>query len=194
MIRVSIGKLVGPSLIIAVLFTVVVGARADDIEPRDTLSAIHGRWEYVGDDAERQRRLDAIEATVQQMSWVVRGIARRRLTTSTEIHDSYDFRVGEGTVTIFEDGVERPTTSWDGAPHEVTKQWGDPGTLTRSWQDGALRSHFRQSKGEGSEIYRVSEDGGTMTVTVFVSSKHLPSDVSYELSYRRADRDGDLGQ
>jgi hypothetical protein len=194
MIRVSIRKLLGPPTVIAVLFAVGVGADADDVETRNGIHAIHGRWEYAGDDAEQQRRLAAIEATVRQMSWLIRGIARKRITASTEIHDSYDFRVGEDTVTIFEDGVERPTTSWDGTPHQVTKQWGDPGTLTRTWEDAALRSHFRQPKGEGSETYRVSDDGRTMTVTVIVSSRRLPSDVRYELSYRRADRDNDIGQ
>jgi hypothetical protein len=152
------------------------------------IEVLSGRWVYAGDDAEGQRRLDAIEATVRQMSWVARGMARKRIRASTPIHEWYEFRFEDRTVTIVEAGGDAFSTPGGGRAFEVPRSQGGPATLTRTWDDGALRSHWRQKKGEGTELYRVSEDGMTMKVTVIIASKRLPSDVVYELTYRRLEK------
>jgi hypothetical protein len=169
------------SCVAAVLLLVGSAAASDG-----GIEDLHGRWVDSGDDSERQRRLDAIEATVQQLSWVARGIARKRLTASTRIHDWYELRVDEDTVTIVEEAGNRFSTRWDGVPLNVPKNLGGPATLTRTWRDGALHSHWFESKGEGTESYRLSENGQTMHVTMVIASKRLPSEVRYELTYRRA--------
>ena len=150
------------------------------------LTNLEGRWVFAGDESERQARLDAIEATVSQMAWVARGIARKRITGSTPIHDHYVFTVDKGTITIAEDAFKGFTTPWDGSPVEISKQMGGPATLTREFTDEGLRSHWQQKRGAGTEIYRAAPDGATMTVTVVISSPRLPSDIRYELTYRRA--------
>jgi hypothetical protein len=146
---------------------------------------LQGNWRYAGDDSERQVRLDAIDATVRQMPWIMRGMARKRITKSTEIHELYVFRVEAEEITIGEDGPVGHTSRWDGTPVSVRGDRGAPATLTRSLEDGGLRSHHQQAKGSGTEIYNVSPDGQTMTVTVIVSSPRLPSDIEYDLTYRR---------
>jgi hypothetical protein len=151
------------------------------------LTNLEGRWVFAGDGSERQARLDAIEATVSQMAWVARGIARKRITASTPIHDHYVFTVDTGTLTISEDAFKGFTTPWDGTPVEISKQMGGPAILTREFTDEGLRSHWQQKKGAGTEIYRTAADGRTMIVTVVISSPRLPSDVRYELTYRRAE-------
>jgi hypothetical protein len=150
------------------------------------LTNLKGRWVFAGDEAERQERRDAIEATVSQMAWIARGMARKRITASTPIHDHYLFTVDTGTITIGEDAFKGFATPWDGTPVEISKQMGGPATLTRSFTDEGLRSHWQQKRGAGTEIYRVAPDGATLTVTVVISSPRLPSDVRYELTYRRA--------
>jgi hypothetical protein len=149
------------------------------------LTNLTGRWVYVGDDAERQARLDAIEATVSQMAWIARGIARKRITASTPIHDQYIFTVDEGTITIAEDDFPGFTTPWGGTEVEIPKDKGGPAVLTRQFEEAGLRSHWQAKKGAGTEIYSVAPDGATMTVTVVISSPRLPLDVRYELTYSK---------
>jgi len=176
--RHSIG---GLALCAASVLMLVASAAASQGEIED----LHGRWVYSGDDSERQQRIDAIESTVRQMSWIVRGMARKRITASTRIDDWYEFRVDEDTVTIVEEAGDRFSTKWDGMPLDVPKNLGGPASLTRIWEDGALYSRWQESKGEGTERYRLSGNGQTMTVAVTVASKRLPTEVRYELTYRR---------
>jgi len=161
----------------------MLGAAADAVEGE--IEDLHGRWVYSGDDSERQQRIDAIERTVQRMSWVTRGIARKRIKASTRIHDWYDFRVDGETVTIIEEAGDRFSTRWDGVPSDVPKNLGGPASLTRTWEDGALYSRWVEQKGEGTESYRLSENGQTMNVAVTIASQRLPTEVRYELTYRR---------
>ena len=44
------------------------------------------------------------------MAWVARGIARKRITATTPIHDQYLFTVDKGTITIGEDAFKGFTT------------------------------------------------------------------------------------
>jgi hypothetical protein len=169
-----------------VLALVGVGQGVGQMSGSEVMSRFAGRWVFAGDVAERQARIDAIEATVSQMSWIARGTARKRITTSTPIHQQYLFEVDGSTVTIGEDDFEGFSTPWDGTPVEISRNRGGPATLTRSVDQGGLRAHWQQKKGAGTEIYRVAADGVTMTVEVVISSPRLPSDVRYELSYRKA--------
>jgi hypothetical protein len=163
-----------------------IGAEPNTADDTEVMSRMVGRWVYAGDEQQRQARLDAIEGTVSEMSWIARGMARKRITASTPIHQQYDFIVDDdGNVTIGEDGFEGHTAPWDGTPVEIAKDQGGPATLTRAVADGGLRSHWQQKKGAGTEIYRVSADAATLTVTVIISSPRLPSEVRYQLTYRR---------
>jgi hypothetical protein len=174
-------------LVMVLALAAGVSAAGDSMAAEDArlLTNLEGRWVFAGDESERQARLDAIEATVIQMAWVARGIARKRITASTPIHDHYVFTVDKGTITISEDAFNGFTTPWDGTPVEISRQMGGPATLTREITDEGLRSHWQQKKGAGTEIYRTAPDGTAMIVTVVISSPRLPSDVRYELTYRR---------
>jgi hypothetical protein len=171
-----------------IVLGIASGVSPNTADDAAVVERLAGRWDFAGTDQERQARRDAIEATVSQMAWIARGMARKRITASTPIHDRYDFQLDGGSITISEDGIVGHTAPWDGTPVAIPKKQGGPATLTRSVEDGTLRSHWQQKKGAGTEIYRPSEDGGTLIVTVIVSSPRLPSDVRYELTYRRAVR------
>jgi hypothetical protein len=173
-------------VVVGLVFGVAVGvvAAANDAE---VMSRLEGRWVYGGGEPERQARQNAIEETVSQMSWIARGMARKRITASTVIHEHYVITLNGGTVTIAEDDFKGHSAPWNGTEVEIAKDQGGPATLTRSVDDGGLRSHWHQKRGAGTEIYCVSKDGESMVVTVIVSSPRLPSEVSYELTYRRVE-------
>jgi hypothetical protein len=177
-------SITGMASCVALVLMLVASAAASE----GGIDNLHGRWVYSGDDSERQQRIDAIESTVQQMSWIARGMARKRLTASTTINGWYEFRVDQDTVTIVEEAGDRFSTGWDGAPFDVPKDLGGPASLSRTWENDTLHSRWVEQKGEGTESYRISEGGQTMIVTVSISSKRLPSDVRYTLTYRRAPR------
>jgi hypothetical protein len=163
-----------------------IGTDAAAAEPELLLARLEGRWQFAGDPAEVQARLDAIEATVSRMMWIARGTARKRITKATVIHEQYVFTVAPDAITIAEDEFAGFTTPWDGTEVQIPKDRGGPAVLTRRFEEDGLTAHWQQKRGAGTEIYRVSPDGATMTVTVVISSPRLPSDVRYALTYRRA--------
>jgi hypothetical protein len=170
--------------LIAVAMVLVVAAPAHGADTTGP-TALHGTWEYVGDDLERQARLESIERTVQQMSRLMRAIARSRITASTEIPEWVKIEVDGDDVTLSDcDGVGR-TTRWDGTPLGVKGNEDPTATLTRTWDGTTLTSQFQEPKGSGTDVFRPSTDGQTMTLTVTVASQHLPSDIVYDLTYRR---------
>ncbi len=154
---------------------------AGDDGPR----SLEGTWIYAGDDAERRARLDAIEDTVQRMPRIMRAIARGRITASTEIPARITIRVDGGEVTIAEGDGGGRSTPWDGTPVAVQGNEDPAATLARTWDGGALTSRFQEPKGSGTDVFRPAADGRTMTLTVTVASQHLPSDIVYDLTYRR---------
>jgi hypothetical protein len=173
----------GLAAVVACVLAESPGSAAEP--PKEGIHVLHGRWVYAGDDVERQRRLDAVESTVGEMSWLVRGVARRRIRTSTAIHQWYEFVVNGDLLTIIEAAGNRFSTRWDGTPLRVPRSRGGPATLTRSWENGVLRSHWIEPTGEGKEVYSVAGDGDALAVDVTIASRRLPSTIEYRLTYRR---------
>ncbi len=174
-----------PDRIIVLLLLALPLAAAVVADDATGVARLQGRWLYAGGEAERQARLVAIEATVQEMPWIMRGLARRRIRAATEIPDRYLISLEGETITIVEGDEEAVTARWDGTPVEVPGDRGDTATQTLVWGDDELRAVNRQPKGSGTTVFRLSPDGRTMDVTATVSSPRLPSDIVYVLSYRR---------
>lgn len=157
-------------------------ARAGDAEE---VARLDGSWVYAGDDDQRLARMDAIEATVQQMPALMRSFARKRIDRSTQIPETYVIDVDGELISIGKRGETGLETRWDGTASDIPGDESHRATLTRTFDGGKLRSHVQEPKGSGTDLFALSADGQTLTVTVTIASKHLPSDIVYDLTFRR---------
>ncbi len=158
-------------------------ARADGA-PADELSAFAGTWTHVGGDAEHQARLDAIDDVAASMPPMARSKVRSKLTEGPGIQPSFTIEVAGDELTIGAPGGESLTTPVDGTKTKVVKD-GKTAHVTREIVDGALRSRAELSGGWTSTLYRLSEDGWTMTVVRESGSDRLPRPLEFEATYRK---------
>jgi hypothetical protein len=58
--------------------------------------------------------------------------------------------------------------------------------VSTTWNGRVITRNFRADDGERASSYAFSPDGGTLTMTVVVTSPQLPDPLTYKLVYRRA--------
>lgn len=168
----------GATLTAAVLALAAPAAAQD-------LTRFTGSYVYAGDETQRQARLDAIEATVQQMPKLVRGFARGRIDKATPPPERYVLEVADGEITIGHAAGSGVTTTLDGDGAVVEGDGGAELTVTRTKQGDCIRHHGEQHNGSGTDVFCLSGDGKTLTVTVTIGSNQLPAPITYELTYSR---------
>ncbi len=167
------------------LACVLPAASAPGGEPPPAVAGFHGTYEYAGSADEQQARLDAIDATVDQMARFMRVFARKRIRGATPIPLTTEIRIDGDEITLVRTGETGLTTRHDGTPMLTTGDSDAPQTVTRALVGACIKHHAQQEKGSGSDLYCLSADGQTLTATVTIASDHLPTDIVYGLTYRR---------
>ena len=178
-------------LVTVVVLTLLRPVAAAEPTVPSGLQELEGHWVYAGGQKERQERLDAIDRTVSQMSFFIRFIARRMIRKATAIPSSYTIAVDGHEVTVRKDDDPGVATGWEGQALQLSDGSGDTATVTRQWKDGALASHLQRPRGSGTEVMRPEAGGTRMSVKVTVASSHLPSDITFTLTYRKKVSGGD---
>src|SRR5690606_25309797 len=76
-------------------------------KPPITSADFHGSYRYAGGQAQRDDVTAAIEATVQQLSKAIHGIARKRLTAANPVDSTLEISVsGDKVTTTFASGFD----------------------------------------------------------------------------------------
>ncbi len=159
----------------------VVGSAADD---RDVARRFEGTWIYAGDADEQQARLDAIDATVDQMFGIARPFARRIMRSNTTNASCYHITLDGDRIAIGEDPDDLLWSPLDGTPVEI-EGYKAGQQVWRKVVGDTLHSRSAQHNGGGTHVFRLSADGQRMTVEVVIDSQQLPEDLVYELTFRR---------
>jgi len=156
---------------------------ADETLPPEAQSFV-GTWVHSGGDAEEQARLDAIEVVAEAMPAMFRSMVRSKLTENVAIIDSLTIEASGDQLAIGVTDGESLPTPLDGSTVELQQQ-GKTAQVTRELVDGALRSHVAGARGWTTSVYRVSEDGRTLTVTRETGSDRLAVPLEFEATYTR---------
>ena len=146
-----------------------------------------GRYRFVGGQSQRAKVAAAIEATVDSLPLMFRGIARKRLTQANPIDTSLDIGVKGGEVrTSFASGFS-VTCPLDGPAVRARSMDGQKLDVRMRSQGAKLVQQIksRSSSGAGKVVFVLSEDRSRLTVHHEVSSPRLPVPVRYSLSYAR---------
>lgn len=155
--------------------------RSDAAAPK-----VAGRYAYVGGETQRQQLLDAIEAVVQDMIFLARPIARKRLRDGNMPSDGLQIDVTGDKITILRPG--RPTVS---APRDGSMVvWKSP-----DGDEFEVRHTLRSDRevvqdfvGEGNHsinVFTLSDDGARLTVHTTITADRLPRALRFRTTYQR---------
>ena len=163
---------------ILVAFFATELARADEIP-----EGYFGRFRFNGGNAERQALTREIDRVADQFGFFIRGIARRRMHAEIrpETHVRLTRRGDEASFQF----DERRVIPCDGEWHTAQGANDEDGTGKCFVSGGRLRYNERYDDGRTFHSFTVSEDAGTLRMSVRITHPDLPDDVRYRLTYRR---------
>ena len=146
---------------------------------------LEGRFAFGEQASERAALEQAIEATAQRLSFIVRGIARSRLRAGNRIAASVEIRRRGEQITVQYQGRPPMTAAADGEPISWKNEDGAAVALQHRLEGNTLVQVLRTA--EGARTNRLSVvPGGGLRLVVEVSSPRLPASLKYVLSYTRS--------
>ena len=150
---------------------------------KDAADRFVGSYRFAGGDKERAARDAAIDAVVEEMNFLVRGIARKRLKESNPIAARVSISQKDGKLTIrFDDRTY--TAPINGGSVDVVGITGAEMKLRHRVSNGRIEQIFEGE--DGGRTNQLELDGdGRLTIRVRVFSERLPKDLRYKLTYAR---------
>ena len=143
------------------------------------------RFAYAGGQAGRDAIATAIDEAIADMNGLIRGMARKRLLEVNAVIESMAFSLeSDPVVTTYLNGriIAAPRS---GKSVPWTDQFGERIQVSHRYADGKLVQTMRGAKGQRKNVYRFSEDGKTMTMSVEIVADQLPAAIRYQVKYRR---------
>jgi hypothetical protein len=155
-------------------------------------SQMRGTWTL---NREQSEDINAkINTAVARMNLVVRQIARPRLRGTNVAypqlvitHDAQNVRVDmQGRPSVSSPANGQPVLWQRQTGRTCTEVKGDCVRVTTEWEQGHLEQTFAAEDGQRVNVFSVSADGNTLTMSVTVTSPRLPQPLTYRLVYNRA--------
>lgn len=154
-------------------------------KPPITSADFHGSYRYAGGQAQRDDVTAAIEATVQQLSRAIHGIARKRLTEANPVDSTLEISVsGDKVTTTFASGFD-VTCVIDGPTVNTTGTGGEKLAVRVRSKDGKLVQVLQGKEGARTIVYVLSADRKQLTVHHKITADRLPAPLTYRLTYSR---------
>jgi hypothetical protein len=164
-----------------ILALVLLGSGASaDHDARD----FSGNWQFVGGRTEKREVRAAIDASVKDMTVVLRGLARDRLLKGSKIPKRVSIESSEREIAI-RDGDRMRLASPPGRITQTVSFTGDHIELLYEVHDDTLVQYRTTSQGGRRSTYQMDASGERLRVEVVTSSHYLPSPVTYRLTYER---------
>ena len=153
-------------LLVACSIGFEAAAASGEDDPLD-LAAFDGQWERIDNPRDEEGRIASIGRAVDDMSWLMRGMARSMLRRRARPPSEIQF-VWDGSGLSHRDGGReagdpRPV-QLDGEPWRI--EHGKNGAVSLSWHsapDGMLE-RWEQHQAHGNNVYRVDRDGDVLVV------------------------------
>jgi len=153
--------------------------------PPITAADFDGSFRYAGGSSQRSDLADAIEHTVEQLSAMIQGMARRRLTEANEVDKTIDISIsGDKITTSFASGLKL-TCVIDGSAVRTKGTGGERLDVRVRAKGSKLVQHLQGKQGARTIVYVLSKDRKRLTVHHKITAKRLPEPLTYRLSYSR---------
>ena len=150
------------------------------------LQRLIGVYRFVGGDQEVVAVERAIDEAVDEMSFLIRGMARRRLKEPNLPADEIRISLDDGAITVARAGqppVSAPATG-DRVTWQNPRNGNELEVAHRVTDDGALRQILIGDRGVSTNIFRSSKDGRLVVETTIDADK-LPSTIRFSTTYAR---------
>lgn len=164
--------------LLALVLALLAPAMARAQTPR-----LEGTYTYVASASDDIGK--AIEQGTAKMNFITRPIARGRLRKTNPVYRTVMIAHTPTEVRVTTDGRAPIVSPADGAPIRWKREDGEELDVSTEWEDGALEQTFEAPDGKRVNVYRLSPDGRTLTMTVTVTSPRLPAPITYDLAYAR---------
>jgi hypothetical protein len=168
---------------VAAVIAALTGASATATEPASG-APLAGSYRYVGGDAEVKAMYASVEGVVKKMSFIVRGIARKRLRKPNLPSPELDLLIGPTSITITRTGQGSVVAPRSGAPGKWRSSDG-AFTVRCVLKGRALIQTIDGKDSHSTNRYTLDEDGATLRVQTRIASSRLPGPVVFAMTYRR---------
>ena len=145
----------------------------------------NGTFEYTHGAAEEQGRLDAIEGVVQQLNFIIRAYARKRISSRLKPYDKILFQFDGDVLTTRFDQHPTRETPLDGTIVNFKDRKGRDAFIQRTRKNKQIHERGGRDGNVRTSVYRFSQDGQTLFVDVTIESVRLPDAIRYRLTYKK---------
>lgn len=128
---------------------------------------------------------EVIDAAEDEMDFIARFLARRRLLHPNPVHWRVGIRFEADTVNLLRHGLPPLLVPLGGRRVDWVREDGERFKVSCVWEGDVLMQHFVAADGERQNRYRLSPDGRALTLEVRIASPQLRSPLNYRLAYRR---------
>ena len=144
-------------------------------------SSLSGSWNQTkADDIAA-----AINSTVADMNFIKRPIARGRLAKLNPAYKKVVIAISSQEVLIKFDERDSIHMPAGGASAPWTREDGDKFMVAAQVGKDQLIQTFKNEEGERTNIFRLSPDGKSLTMSATIKSPQLPKPLTYSISFGR---------
>lgn len=144
-------------------------------------SSLSGTW--------TQTRADdiaaAIDATVKDMNFIKRPIARGRLAKLNPAYKKVTITITDKGVAVKLDDRAPILMAAAGKATPWTREDGEKFMVAAQVEKDRLIQTFKNEEGERTNVFRLSPDGKTLTLTATIKSGKLPKPLTYSITFGR---------
>lgn len=166
---------------VGLLVATVSMARPTGAEP-DVRSRYAGTLHFVGGDEERAAVDRAIERSIQDLSWITRPFARRRLRERNEVSPWITFSFPPGWIEGTVPGHPMVRSPDSGAEIDY-RVLDETMRASQRFRGQHLVQTFRS--GDGTRVNEYAPDGQKVKLQVTIRSPRLSGPLRYTLTYGR---------
>jgi hypothetical protein len=151
----------------------------------DERARFRGSFRFVGSSREQAARQAAIDRGVDSLFFMIRGIARSRLSAGTKIDPSVAFAFDGTNIHVRIPAATEAISPESGAAVDYVNA-GERTRLSQRISAGRLMQLFVAGQGQRANEWVLLPDDRTLLLKVTVSSTKLSAPVIYTLTYQRS--------
>jgi len=144
-------------------------------------ASLSGNWHQTHTD----NIAAAIDATVKDMNFIKRPIARGRLAKVNPSYQKLMIAISDKEVLVKFDDRAPIHMLPNGQPSPWTREDGDKFMVAAQVGKDQMIQTFKNDEGERTNVYKLSPDGKSLTLSATVKSPKLPKALTYSISFGR---------
>lgn len=148
---------------------------------------LSGVYRFVGGAAQTRALSKAIDDVVDQLSFVIRGVARRRLERGLQPWPVLQLDLDERRATLITPGQPRLTGPHDGHAFRWINMEGAAVDVRIALVGRTLRVRYAGDGAESRFRYGFRADGSGFELRGTIKHVRMPEAIQYRLSYARAE-------